>query len=309
MWRQCKRAHHHKYIEGIRPKVKGRPLQFGSLVHSMLEAYAEGDDPFEVLDNLPDHQKKMFASERELYGDLIEDVRLIMTEYFEYWPEDSVKFIRRKKRSAEHWFEVEVAKDIVAIGKIDAKVKSKGLDWLYEHKTFTNLPSEDHRWRDLQSILYIHIMRLMGWGDAEGTLWDYIHSKPPTKPTLLKNGTLSKKKLRTLPSRLIATIEEHGLKAKDYKAMVESAKGMRGEWFKRIYTPIKRHAVDIVVSDFIESAREMGELQEKKRSMSIGRHCDWCDYESLCRAELTGGDVDYVKEKEFFVSKKGDWRN
>jgi hypothetical protein len=301
-FRRCRRAYSNKYIRRLRRKGKARPLEFGTLVHQMLDAYAEGDDPFSVLDNIPANQRRLFASEREELGDIIEDVRTIMAEYFTYWaerPQDEIRYVRIAKKSAEHNFKVEIAPGIAFNGKIDGVVRAKGLRWTLENKTFTNLPSDDHRWRNLQSIVYFRAMEILGWPDVDGTLWNYVHSKRPPRPQLLKNGKLSTKKLKTLPSGILAAIDEHGLLKRDYSTMLESAKTTRSEWFKRIFTPIKRRAVDIVVRDFIETANEMADLHGKRQAMTIGRHCEWCEYSALCRAELTGGDVDYVIDKEY----------
>jgi hypothetical protein len=38
--------------------------------------------------------------------------------------------------------------------------------------------------------------------------------------------------------------------------------------------------------------------------MNIGRHCSFCDFEMLCRAEIQGSDVDYLKEREYVARKE-----
>jgi hypothetical protein len=244
----------------------------------------------------------MFDAEREEYGDIIADIRCIMTEYFTHWDEESLKYVRMKGRSSEHLFEVEVDR-IRVKGKIDAIGRANKMRWLIEHKTFTNMPNEDHRWRNIQGAVYIKVMQLMGWKEVDGVLWDYIKSRPPARPELLKSGKMSERKINTLPSRLIETLKEHKLNPKDFSTLIMSAEHNRREYFQRIFNPTKQYVVDALWKEFIETAQEMEKFHGKKNTMNIERHCDWCEFEPLCRAQLQGSDVDYVKEREFYASE------
>src|SRR5690606_31224829 len=109
------------------------------------------DDPFAIIDEMDPSQMKLFAQEKEEYGEILKDTRRIMTEYFEKWEDDGLVFTRLKGRSAEHEFEVEILPDVIFNGKIDAIGKRNGLRWLVEHKSFKRMPNDDDRWRNLQS--------------------------------------------------------------------------------------------------------------------------------------------------------------
>lgn len=303
-WRNCRQAYHYKYVEQIVPKRSPRPLKFGGIVHNMIEAHARGDDPFELLEDVAKKQGKLFRSEIEHYGNIVEDVHDIMADYFAHWGEKSLTYVRFQKRSAEHLFAVDIADGITFKGKIDAFVKTPNkLRWLMEHKTWGNsIPNEDERWRNVQSPVYTRAVQLMGWPAVDGVCWDYIRSKPPTRPQMLKNGKPSKKALDTIPTRIVRWADEwkaeHGTRP-DTKALVASATKNRGRYFQRIFTPTKSDIVDKVFADFVETSLEMRDAHGRSKAKNIGRHCSWCSYESLCRAELRGGDVDYLKEREF----------
>lgn len=306
-WRQCRFAYHQKYVKRLRKKRVARPLMFGRMVHEMIEADANGDDPFELLDRIDLTQGKMFRRELEMYGDIIADIRVIMTEYFQYWEEKGpLIYSRRAGRSAEHPFEIEVEPGIRFKGKIDAVAKSKKLRWLTEHKSFTKMPDETERWRSVQSAVYIRALDMLGWWQVDGTLWDYIRSKPPSVPQILKNGGLSRaKKVDTLPSRLRAFIAAQGLKERDYKELIAMAEENRDSYFVRIYSPMKREVVDNTWSDFLDTAREIADKGEVSKPKTVGRHCSWCDFEGLCRAEAQGSDVDFIREREYTVEPEG----
>lgn len=288
----------------LRKKKKPRPLKFGSIVHDMLEAHTNGEDAFAVLDRINNTEQKLFNAEREMYGEIVEDIRCIMTEYFDYYKNDGITYARRNGKRAEHEFEVGISKDITVTGKIDSFAKTaNGLRWLTEHKSFNHLPNEDERWRNVQSAIYIRINDIMGWPELDGTMWDYLSSKPPGRPQMLKNGTLSQRRINTLPSRIREVLKENQLKASNYQKMIAAAESNRAQYFQRMFNPTKTITVERVWTDFIDTSTQMVEYGHNHKDMNIDRHCSYCDYQERCRAELTGGDVDYITERDYEKSK------
>lgn len=305
-YRRCQYAYYLKYVDKLRKKKKSRPLQFGTMVHKIVELDASGDDWRTVIEEVDVESMKLFEAERDVYGDLLDDLDVIMSEYFIKW-KGHVDFIRLNKRSAEHEFTVEVEDGLNVTGKIDAFVRTPNrLKWLMEHKTFSRIPNEDNHWRNTQSVLYTRITDMLGWVKIDGVLWDYIHSKPPARPQVLKSGALSKKRIYSLPTRVTQSIKEAGARPRDYQKLIDDAANNRRNYFQRIFTPTKKEVVDLVFKDFIDTAREIRDTHGKRKSKNIDRHCDWCEYEPLCRAELRLMDVDYVKERDYDVSQKPD---
>lgn len=302
-WRRCRREYHYAHVEQIAPKKKSRPLKWGSIGHKMVEADIVGKNPFKVLKDIGKLEGKFFEAEREEYGDIIQDMRYVMTEYFEYWdnrPESIEYFAIDKKHMAEVPFEVEIEKgQIVAKGHIDTAGKAKKLKWLVEHKNHKTFPKPEHRWRNLQSIFYIRISQIMGWGDLDGVVWDYIRSKPPTRPAILKSGEMSRAALDSLPVVVRDVLKENKLLERNYTDVIKQQEENRANWFQRIFTPVSRAIIDPVMDDVLETSREMAELHGKSKTRTFGRHCEWCGYNKLCAAELQGHDVDFIKEREY----------
>lgn len=312
-WRNCLQAYHYKYIEKLSPKVTSRPFTFGGLVHQMLEDDANGDDPFLTLARFAKANEKLFLEEQETYGNIIQAVEDIMVSYFAYWPKKSLTYIRRKGRSAEHKFEIELDKDIVLNGIIDGLGKTpNGLKWLVEHKTFTTLPNPDQRWRNIQSALYIWALRELGWFEANGTIWNYVRSKEPGQPEWLeKSQRFSKSKgSNTLPVVLLRAMAEYEVDPEDDESveLIEKATSNLSEYFVRIHTPINDDTVNLLLSEARTSAREIAGYDGKKQVKTIGRHCDWCSFEPLCRAQFMGADPEFIKEREFVKDKPRDDR-
>lgn len=309
LWRRCHYAYHLKYVEELRRKRKSRPLAFGTLVHQMIEADANGLDPFDVIDNIDVKQMKLFASEKEEYGDILNDVSVIMGEYFDHWADNSsMEYVEIGGKRAEHSFEIELQPGILWVGKIDAIGYSPDQDlrWLVEHKTFKRKPTDDDRWRNLQSVSYFRAIELLGWEPVDGTCWDYIWSKPPVKPQLLQNGSLSQKKIDTLPSVVAAAIKEYGLDRKAYRDYKKSTEANRSTWFQRVHTPVSTQVSELVFRDFVSTMVDMNNRHGECLDRNIERHCTWCDYEPLCRAALQGLDYDFIKEREYEPNSKPD---
>lgn len=314
VWRKCRQAAWYRYIEKLKKRTVARPLQFGRMVHEMIEADANGLDPMKHLAKISKRDDKMFRSQREEYGDLVNDVRIIMSEYFDYWEDHPdknkrVRYIEVKGKSSEFTFEVEVAKNILAICKVDnfAETPNK-LRWLTEHKSGKAMLSEDHRWRNLQSAVYIKVNDMAGLKPLDGTLWDFIRSKPPSAPQFLKTGELSARGLDTLPTKVFEALKEAKKKPGDkkYQLLIKLAERNRSTYFQRVFNPVKKDMVEFLFKSFVNTSQEMAEQLEdpKAISMNIDRHCDWCDFESLCRARLQGLDYDFVKKREFEVRGK-----
>ena len=302
-WRRCRQAFDYRYNQNLRKKVIKRPLAFGTLVHRMLDESANKRDPFKVLDNLSLKELKLFKEEEAEYGNLIQTVRDVMATYFEYWRNRPLRFLPTNGEYTEIEFEIEVAPGILWNGRLDGIARTwTKLRALVEHKTFTHKPPDDERWRNLQSSTYFRAIEMMGWKPVEAMCWNYIRSKEPTVPQELKDGTLSVKKIDTLPIVLDRALHgvEHQFKYEEFeRSVVERLP----DWFDRIITPISKTTVNEVFDQFVASAVEARDHHQDPPVMNIERHCSWCDYEPLCRARLQGNDFDFIKERQYEIDK------
>ncbi len=305
-YRMCRHAYHRRYWEGLRKRIKSRPLTFGTMIHQMLEAYANGQDPFALLDAVAKKNKKLFADEREMYGNIVEDIRTIMETYFKVYPKSSLRYISYKKTKAEHDIEIDIGDGILFVGKVDHFAQTKnGLRWIVENKTFSVKPTEDQRWRDVQTSMYIRVCEMLGVKNLAGICWNYVRSKAPTRPEVLKDKkSLSRRKIVTLPQTVLSVAKEHSILPEACKDVMAMAEESIPTYFDRVFSPVVPQVVDALFEEFLDTAVEIKELHGEACERNIGQHCAWCDFEPLCRAALTGADVDYVKETEYESRKK-----
>jgi len=310
--RHCPQAHQYHYVENLVPVKNPRPFAFGTLAHKVLETYAETGSSLQALEEIrkvSPEDFRMFNEEKEYYGDILNDIYDIMYEYFRTWNPREFKFIKVAERNSEHEFCTDIlykGKKFKVKGTIDAIVQTiNGKIWLVENKTFgTSLPSEDDRWRNLQTSVYIKVaLKLKMAKRIDGILWNYILSKPPTVPQELKDGGLSQREIITLPLIVERELGARSLlSSPSYTKLRAMAETGRGRYFERIYNPVAAPVVESLWRGFLDTALLIVD-NRLPNYRNIGRHCGWCQYERLCRTELTGGDLEYVKEKEY---KAGD---
>lgn len=294
-----------KFVKMLRKKKIKRPFMFGTIIHNIAEADFEKQDWRVVLDGIELDNKKLFRKEIEMYGNIIEDIRDIMADYFEYWnshPTDSVKPIKHGGRRSEHEFRIELEPGLWFTGKIDAVVKARKMKWVMEHKSFARMPSEDDRWRSVQAAVYFRALEAMGFDTIDGVLWDYVSSKPCNTPgELTATGKISQARIDSLPTRVRRWIKEEGHNKKEYAKLLTDAEANRRNRFIRLYSPVKRGVVKTIWADFIETSKEIQEYHGKRKAQTIGRHCSWCDYQALCKAEATGSDIDWVLKRDYDI--------
>lgn len=307
-YRRCKYAYYLRYVEKLRRKYKSRPLQFGSFVHAIAEADANNQDTSKAVSSLIKEQGNLFSAQRDELLEIAGDATTIMDEYFTYWekaPKDEqLNYIRRRGTSAEHEITIPLVDGIEVTARLD-NLASTGdrRKWLVERKSFGKMPNEDHRWRDLQSNLYVWLGQKVGI-IVDGVCWDYIRSKPPSVPQMMKNGYYSKKRLDSLPSVLIDFFKKG--KVEPDKKMIRDAEQNRSRYFIRKFNAIKPKLIKPIVDDFIETALEMKKNHGTVKARTIDRHCDWCEFEPICRAELTGADAKFVRKRDYYVKEKDE---
>lgn len=308
-YRHCRQQHYYKYIMNIVKKRPSKPLYRGSIIHECLQAAAEGRDWMEVWEKYNREFNRLFIEERELYGQtFMEDIKTILEGYFDYWNrEDPLTYLFVEHQIRNIPIVKAMGIKFMLKAKIDGVVKDKeGRVWLIEHKTHENIPSEEVRLMDLQTILYIWALRKAGI-NVEGVLWDYIRAKPPAKPELLKNGQLTKRKnLDTTRAVYYRAIIENGLNPKHYEDILDRLVGREAVFYRRVRVPVYKKMIKPVLEDARATVMEMHVLQHYPVK-NLGRHCEWCDYRNLCQAELRGLDKEFILQTEFIERKEDEY--
>lgn len=311
-WRRCHREYYYKYILKVEKRRKANALVRGTIVHAMIEAKANDQDPWEVFDKYIEENQKVFKEEQEYFG-MEEMISDIMEGYFSYYKDDDLKPYPVKDqegniRLAEVHFVVPLIEELGIYfgGTADMLVSDpKGRVWLMDHKTHKNLPKGDIAYLNPQSNLYSWALPLAGLPKVEGMVWNYIRWKAPAKPEMLKNGNLSKStRIDTTWAIYKKAVREAGLNIKDYKDMKEALSGKEEDFFVRHYLPINRHVQETIVEEAKCTAKEILEKAGKLTDRNITRDCSWCEFYPLCQAELKGLDTSTMMKFEYKLKEE-----
>jgi len=302
-WRKCRRSYHYAYVENLRKKKGPRPLKIGTLIHRMGELQVCGKPIQNAVDELSVEELNLFETEREEYGDIIQDSLDIMTGYEEYWASNPVKPVMFRDRLAEHEMEVTLTPTIRLTGKADWVVRTRNKrTWLSDRKTGKKQLSDSQMWRNVQSTVYHRMWEELGMKPLDGTMWDLIWSKGPSEPKINKDGSISKAAIVTLPVVVRRFLKKHKNLDKDQvRHLLDVAVENQSRYYNRVFMPRNPEVERILLRDFITTAREIERGHGKRKGRNLDWHCDSCQFNNLCQARLLGLDYDFVKRTQYAV--------
>lgn len=315
-WRKCHMLYHYRYIQLLkrrRPKIQ---LIRGQIIGQCIDALAaarskiKGHERWtDVLARYAKQYDQLFREEQEYYGDLIGDIEKIITRYQKLYSTD--RFLYTKGEDGlpyELHLELEIDKGIVFTGHIDKMPRDpQGRVWDMDHKTHKKIPDAEDRLADLQQVFYVWAAPLSGYPKLAGVIWDYIRTKPPAVPELLKSGELSKRKnIDTDYETYLNAILEHELDVGDYKEILNELKP-RGymDFFQRVQLPSPpKSMVEQVVRDAVLSSQEIRQKGGTSKVRSMTFQCKQCEFFELCQAEFRGLDSEFIRKTCYETNKE-----
>lgn len=260
-------------------------------------------DAWDALEKYATEFKKFFEEEREEHGDIIGEIERIFLGYLRQYKKDDLKY-----EQSEIFVATELAKDIRFIGYIDKVAMDKAdRRWLMDHKFNKAIPDAEHRFHELQLILYIWAWNR--WNPdhpADGICWDYVRTTPPTLPAVLKSGELSQKaSLRCDRATYEGEIKRLKLDPKPYQPFLKKLEQKDSMFFERVFLPAPpKKQIAMVVEDFRTTALMIKHMSGiAPRSMSKF-NCQGCEFKQLCEAEVRGLDSNFVKKKHYKKREK-----
>lgn len=305
-FKRCKRKFYYMYILDLQRKIQSIAPSRGKYLHECLEYHYAKKDYTEVIRNVVIEKDKLFEEERAEWEDLPDELLRIMRSYtLAYKDIDrNIKTIALEKEFTlnigGHEYEV----------RIDWIFEDDKGVWVADHKTVKTIPEDEIAFTDIQTTLYFEAAKQMGI-EPTGVVFNYIRTKAPRQPKILKKGGISRAACDTDVATYMATVRAAGYDPKDYEDMIE--KLSKNVFFKRSRIPrpeklVKTLITDVVVTlDEINRYEKMYETTKEKEYFprTLSKTCSWdCEYPSLCFAELTGHDVKYIIENDFEERRK-----
>lgn len=179
------------------------------------------------------------------------------------------------------------------------------------HKSLsTQTAADDMMDSQLQLYAWAASPLVASWGRGaiKATAYDRVRSVKPKAPVLTQAGSLSKSvtdydvmtySLWAEPGVAYPGRKKDGSDAGTYtldEAVVTrlSSPAARSVWFQRALSPLNPNLIRAHLRAAIDSALDMRTTRTRaeatrEAARNLGPSCKWCDFASLCRAQMVGG--------------------
>lgn len=280
MFQRCALKWKYRYIDRLDAKEKSVALQRGVTLHDIFDGNYRGL-PLPV-------------------GITQEDTDLLRRYKLKWDAEDADWTILHVEKE----FEFDIG-PFTVVFKPDLVIEINGEVWIVDHKTTANIPDEwdPYNMGDFQHLLYVAGMQALGY-NVRGFLFNYIRTKPPTQPKLIKDGSriADVRRVDTDYGTLRGFAGEHGMENdEDVVARLSILANTPDKFFQRHFLLVNDHAVEEMLRDVEIILHEMNkaeELDEFPRHVVAGwgggMACSRCEFQPLCQSELLGMNTDMV---------------
>lgn len=322
-FRRCPKQAQYKYAERLKPRMqKSTPLKRGVWMHELLELYYKGEDWKTRHKQLTHEFSNLFDEEKEALGDLPRECMRLMQSYLWHYgatPDDP--YHGWKIHETELTLEATLPNGHVLRGRLDLLIEDQFGLYVYDHKTHKTLPDFSSRLLDSQSAGYLWLcwknkIPVVGFG------WNYLKTKPPAVPTLIKDGSrLSAKLGDTDYPTYYRALKEFGLLSDQrYAGKLHALKSQRwnpdtvqtSPFFQRHILEKDVRMVKRVVAEMMRTSETMHnyDFTDHNRVERVpDRSCRWmCAYDKLCEVELFDGNISTVR-RNFTAGDPLDYYN
>lgn len=321
----CKRKWQYNYIENLKPRVERSYLTIGKLCHKGMQTamhmlwgfpmasleqltqagleamYQEGERYMEITpmldEELPDFTQ-MRNDAAEVFAQALEE--------FEPWKYEVMPMYKNNRPfpALELHFKVPCPPTKGLHGYIDAILKDKetGFTWCVDYKFRKSLSPDEDEAFNVQNAVYAYACQKMGI-EITGTMtWQHINT-PAAEPAILKDGRISRAKIKTTWAKYEQFCIEHGQDPQDY--YLEMEEKLRDiEWCRATLEYRNPETIDRIWKECVLPVARQVKAAHGKKADNFRSLYPWncrvgCPYQSICQAELRGYDADAIREREY----------
>jgi len=328
----CKRKWQYNYIEGLKPRVERSYLTIGKLCHkgmqvAMQELWKRQQNKgggstnwFEEVRNFGLSAMRIefdaYMATTPLLDEEIPDVEQVLAdaesvfcqafEEFEPWKYEVITLCDKGHPipALELHFKVPCPPTKGLHGYIDAILRDKetGFVWCTDYKFRKSLAPDEDEAFNIQNAVYSYACQKMGV-DITGTMtWQHVNT-PASDPAILKDGKISRAKIKTTWRHYEEFCVNHGQDPADY--YIEMEEKLRDiEWFRATLEYRNKETVETIWHECVVPAARGVKSAWGKNANNFRSMYPWncrvgCPYQSICQAELRGYDADAIREREY----------
>lgn len=323
----CRKKWEYGYIENLTPRIDRAYLTIGKLCHVGMQTAMQykwehernGDYSCEealktaCLAIADEHGKYMISNDflpEEIpeVEDMLVDATNVFEQAFYEFDIDRFEVVTLQKNgeqipALELHFCVPCPPTKGLHGYIDAILceKETGFVWCTDYKFRKTLAPDEDEAFNIQNAVYAYACNKMGI-EITGTMtWQHLNT-PAAEPQVLKNGSISRAKIKTTWEKYAECCRDHGQDPESYREEMQE-KLADIEWWRstleyRNEPTIKRIWGECVVpvAKMVKAAR--GVKAANFRSL-YPWNCKTCQYQSICQAELRDHDAAYIRQNEY----------
>lgn len=330
----CKKKWEYNYIENIRPRVERSYLTIGKLCHKGMQMAMQWAWAYQRSNKDEDYMATGRWMEWRNAG-----IDAINNEWYEYIAEtpildeeipdfnqmlhDAVSVFRQAFKEFEPWkyevitlcnkgmpipalelhFKVPCPPTKGLHGYIDAILKDKetGFIWCVDYKFRKSLSPDEDEAFNIQNCVYAYACQRMGV-DITGTMtWQHINT-PAADPQILKDGRISRAKIKTTWEKYAQFCVDHGQDPENY--YLEMEEKLRDiEWYRATLEYRNPETIKQIWDECVRPAAKGVKSAHNKKANNFRSlypwNCKMCQYQSLCQAELRNYDADAIREREY----------
>lgn len=298
----CPYSHYLRYVEKISKKGRNRPLNFGSDFHKLLEVRKDKKRVKKEFSKIKENYYDLDAESQSNLGDTyLQDLKEIFVDYMKVYKNS----LMPEKTEIEFKIPTRIkfnGKQILFHGIIDELYQTESGIVIGEHKTFNRKPDLISIAINTQKCLYAKAVEILTGKLPVSIVWDYIKSTPAAKPIWLeKSKRFSESKSNNITKySWLRACKEKGITDREVLKKGDDlySSNIYNFYFQYFedYIP---EMINNIYSDFEYISLEIAKNGDINKTRHTGQNCSWCEYRDICYAELTGGNVEYVKSKDY----------
>lgn len=195
-------------------------------------------------------------------------------------------------------------------GFIDAILQDRetGFIWCTDYKFRKSLSPDEDEAFNLQNAVYAHACARMGISISGTMTWQHVNT-PASTPQLLKNGTVSRAKIKTTWAKYAQFCRANDIDPAPYEEEMRE-KLADIEWFRETYEYRNSETVKRIWGDCVMPAAKGVQAARSKRAVNYPSlypwNCKMCQYQSLCQAELRGYDVEAIRQRDYTKRERSE---
>lgn len=303
-FRECRRAWKYAYLNKLEPIAKSPGArELGTALHAALAAYYRAM----ALDSAVESREGLMWDAWESYMTTLETEQIelgtgMLNNYLRTYDQDDLQNLK-PLLVEETLYAPILGTKVWLQGTIDLLVDVRGEGtFIMDSKSYRSMRTSIELEHEDQMTAYIWLCQQNGIR-VRGAIYNQLRKAVPAIPRVLKNGTLSRDRgMGTDKTTYLQAIKDNGFNPDDYADFLELLGD--GEFFSRVTIYRSKEYIEEFQRWLPFEAREMSSIRTPLYPNLSLRHCNFCDFSSMCVAECNRADVKLVARLEY--QKKED---